>query len=84
MGLGAHLFEALDRATPGNRGRKDRFASATRDRGHRGTSARPLYVTAVGIDERLAAAHVLAMHGDHRVPTLLRRVDQLARGLVWE
>lgn len=45
----------------------------------RGTSLRPLYVTAIGVDVDEAAAHVAAMHGDHRIPTLLRRVDRLSR-----
>jgi deoxyribonuclease V len=46
----------------------------------RGTSTRPLFVTAIGIDPALAADHVRAMHGDHRIPTLLGLVDGLARG----
>jgi deoxyribonuclease V len=45
----------------------------------RGTSAKPLYVTAEGMPYQEAAARVAAMHGEHRVPTLLRQVDQLAR-----
>ncbi len=45
----------------------------------RGTSARPLFVTAVGIDARLAAAAIAAMHGPDRTPTLLRRVDRCCR-----
>jgi deoxyribonuclease V len=36
----------------------------------------------VGIDPREAATLVAGMHGPHRIPTLLRRADQLARGLV--
>lgn len=46
----------------------------------RGGSARPLFVTARGLDPEVAAAGVAAMHGEHRIPTLLRRVDHLARG----
>ena len=45
----------------------------------RGRSAAPLYVTAVGLDVDDAATHVRRMHGDHRVPTLLRRLDHLCR-----
>jgi deoxyribonuclease V len=63
---------------------KTRFASAGPDCGvvevQRGDSDRPLYVTAVGIDPAAAARHVEAMHGEFRIPTLLRRVDALARG----
>ncbi len=82
MGLGAHLFDALGHATPVIGVAKTMFAGTAAAEVSRGGSARPLYVTAAGIDESVAAAHVSAMHGEHRVPTLLRRVDQLARGLV--
>jgi deoxyribonuclease V len=46
----------------------------------RGASARPLHVSAIGIDPREAAARVRAMHGPYRIPTLIRRADALARG----
>ena len=45
----------------------------------RGTSQRPLYVTAAGMKPEIAAAHVLSMHGEYRIPTLLKRADQLCR-----
>jgi deoxyribonuclease V len=45
----------------------------------RGASARPLYVTAIGIDAAHAADGVRRMHGAHRIPTLLTRVDRLCR-----
>jgi deoxyribonuclease V len=48
----------------------------------RGRSRRPLYVTAAGMDAHAAAAAVQSMHGAHRIPTALKRVDRLARGLV--
>jgi deoxyribonuclease V len=48
----------------------------------RGTSSRPLYVTAEGIDVARAAAGVRRMHGAHRIPTILKRVDRLARDSV--
>ncbi len=48
----------------------------------RGRSQRPLWVTAVGVDLHAAAKRVQSMHGVHRIPTLLKRVDQLCRGLV--
>jgi deoxyribonuclease V len=46
---------------------------------HRGRSARPLFVTSAGIEVTLAANLVRDMHGEHRIPTLLRTVDRLAR-----
>ena len=46
----------------------------------RGGSERPLWVTAAGMDPREACARVREMHGAHRIPTLLKRVDALCRG----
>ena len=39
-----------------------------------------LFVTAAGIDVAAAARGLKSMHGAHRLPTLLARVDALARG----
>jgi deoxyribonuclease V len=44
-------------------------------------SGSPLFVTAVGLTLPEAANCIRDMHGPYRIPTLLRRVDQLARGL---
>ena len=46
----------------------------------RGTSARPLWVTAVGMSRDDAATQVAAMAGAARLPEALHRVDRLARG----
>jgi deoxyribonuclease V len=45
----------------------------------RGTSARPLYVTATGMPRADAADLVRRMAGQHRLPDALRRADALAR-----
>jgi deoxyribonuclease V len=45
----------------------------------RGTSARPLYVTAAGMPRADAADLVRHMAGPHRMPDALRRADALAR-----
>ena len=45
----------------------------------RGTSARPLYVTAAGMPRADAADLVRHMAGRHRLPDALRRADTLAR-----
>jgi len=78
-GLGAHLYDALEHTVPVIGVAKTQFAGATAIEVIRGASARPLYVTAIGIDAATAAAHVRDMHGEHRIPTLLRHVDRLAR-----
>jgi deoxyribonuclease V len=79
-GLGAHLYEALGRAVAVVGVAKTRFASAAAEAVVRGSSRRPLFVTAAGMDLADAADRVRRMHGPFRIPTLLRRVDQLCRG----
>jgi deoxyribonuclease V len=45
----------------------------------RGGSAKPLYVTAAGLDPEYAADLVRRMAGPYRLPDALRRVDALSR-----
>ncbi len=45
----------------------------------RGASGNPVFVTAVGIAPDVAARHVRAMAGRHRIPDIVRIVDRLAR-----
>jgi deoxyribonuclease V len=78
-GLGARLHEALGGSIPVIGVAKTRFAGAGGVPVLRGDSRRPLIVTAAGMDAAAAARHVQAMHGPFRIPTLLRRVDQLCR-----
>ncbi len=79
-GLGAHLYEALGRAVPVIGVAKTAFrGSAHALAVCRGSSQSPLYVTAVGTDPNEAARRVQQMAGPHRLPTLLKRVDQLCR-----
>jgi deoxyribonuclease V len=79
-GLGGHLFEALGRSKAVVGVAKSSFATARAYRAvQRGQSQKPLFVTAVGIDLDEVARYVRAMHGEYRIPTLLRRVDQLCR-----
>jgi deoxyinosine 3'endonuclease (endonuclease V) len=48
----------------------------------RGSSARPLYVTAAGLPLDEAAGLLRRMAGRFRLPEALRRVDALSRGAV--
>jgi len=79
-GLGGHLYEALGRTTAVIGVAKSRFAGAD---GAvpvlRGNSNRPLQVTAAGMDVAIAARCIETMHGQHRIPTLLKRADRLSR-----
>jgi len=78
-GLGAHLHRALGGATPVVGVAKNPFRGAPAHEVLRGDSRRPLFVTAIGMPDEEAATLVATMHGPHRVPTLLRLVDQLCR-----
>lgn len=80
-GLGAHLYDALNRATPVIGVAKNPFRQSPHATVlYRGGSSRPLYITAVGIAAIEAANHIAAMHGSHRFPSVLKRVDSLSRG----
>jgi len=82
-GLGAHLFEKLGGAVAVVGVAKHSFAGAVSAAPvRRGESERPLHVTACGMPLEEAEAAVRSMHGGYRIPTLLKRVDQLCRGLV--
>lgn len=82
-GLGAHLHEALGGAVPVVGLAKTSFRGSTfATRVLRGDSLSPLFVTARGIPIAEAEQLVRSMHGPYRIPTLVQRVDHLARGLV--
>lgn len=79
-GLGAYLHELLPDDSVVIGVAKNRF----RDTRHavelfRGNSNRPLFITSIGIDYQSAADHVKSMAGEHRIPTILKTVDRLAR-----
>jgi deoxyribonuclease V len=77
-GLGARLHDALRVPVVGVA--KTSFdGSAFAVTVQRGTSHKPLYVTAAGLDPEEAARAVAGMHGEHRIPTLLAAADRLAR-----
>jgi deoxyribonuclease V len=79
-GLGGHLHSHLRAAVPIVGVAKTAYRGSSFARPVlRGTSARPLFVTARGIELDRAALFVAQMHGSHRIPTLLKHVDGLAR-----
>ena len=80
-GLGARLHEALGMVVVGVAKTPYR-GTVPAARVFRGGSAKPLFVSAIGLGLENAADGVRRMHGDHRIPVLLKRTDQLARGLV--
>lgn len=83
-GLGAHLHHATNKPVVGIA--KTHFSGSKASSVYRGQSTRPLYVTSVSYDigpeDMPLEASIRAMHGDHRLPTMLTRVDNLARGYI--
>jgi deoxyribonuclease V len=81
LGLGGHLYEALDRKIPIIGVAKTNFATIEKHKRLlvRGESARPLFITAIGMDVDLALKYVTSMHGEFRIPTLLKQLDMLTK-----
>lgn len=80
-GLGKYLYDALEQKIPVVGVAKTNFATIERNKKTvlRGQSARPLYVTAVGMDLEEAAAKVESMSGTYRIPDVLKQLDQLTK-----
>ena len=81
IGLGGYLFEALEKKIPIIGIAKNDF-SAYSDKKRavlRGESKTPLYLTAMGIDVDEIKIKLEEMHGNYRIPTLLKKLDQLTR-----
>ena len=78
-GLGMILYDSLDSATPVIGVAKNPFVGLDALEVLRGESENPLYVTAVGVSEPDAARQIQSMAGGFRLPTLLKRADQLTR-----
>jgi deoxyribonuclease V len=79
-GLGKHLYNALKGHSVIIGVAKSRYKhTPAKAAVYRRGSKRALYVTAVGISEAEAHNCITKMHGEHRLPTLLKRVYQLSR-----
>jgi deoxyribonuclease V len=79
-GLGAHLFESLPYSPAVIGVAKNPLKVAD----HfvlilRGRSRKPLFVSAIGCPVDQAARSILGMHGQYRIPTLLKLADHHAR-----
>lgn len=79
-GLGFHLYHKLDEEIPIIGVAKSKFANTpAATEICRGESRNPLYITSIGIPVRDAKNKILSMHGNFRLPTLIKQVDQLCR-----
>ncbi len=78
LGLGGFLYDALSKRIPVIGVAKTHFYSARNviQEVLRGETIRPLYVTSLGVDPKIAAANIQRMKGDYRMPDLLRLLDQ--------
>ena len=81
IGLGGYLYEALDQKYAIIGIAKNEFASPDSQRRDvlRGESKTPLFLTAKGADVDDILPKVKRMHGAYRIPTLLKKLDQLSR-----
>lgn len=81
LGLGGYLYRSLDKKYPIIGIAKNGFASedSLRKTVFRGESKTPLFLTAIGIDTDDIKIKVENMYGAYRIPTLLKKLDQLTR-----
>lgn len=82
-GLGAYIYRALDESIPVVGVAKSMFHGAENfaEKVYRGNSKTPLYITSAGMGIKEAAAHITAMHGPFRMPTIIKYTDRLCRDL---
>lgn len=82
LGLGGYLYNELNGKIPVIGVAKNNFYTLNRLKKEiiRGKSKKPLFITSLGIDLDEAYSKVLEMHGEYRLPTILKRVDLKSRG----
>lgn len=79
-GLGRRLYEAIGGAVAVIGVAKSAFKDTPDTcRILRGKSKTPLFVTAAGLPLSQAKSHILSMHGEHRLPTLIKKADMTYR-----
>lgn len=81
LGLGGHLYNAMEKKIPVIGVAKTPYHGMrhTAKQVLRGNSKNPLYITAVGMELTKATERIRAMHGDYRLPDILKRLDQLTK-----
>ena len=80
-GLGAYVYESIQHKVPVIGVAKRNFHQNLKNVVPvlRGESNNPLYVTAVGTDVQQAAGFVKSMHGEFRLPTVLKELDRITK-----
>lgn len=79
LGLGGHLYHALHGQVPVIGVAKSYFRDTNATAVLRGESKKPLYVTALGIPQKVAAGHIRSMAGPYRMPEVLGVVDRVSK-----
>ncbi len=81
FGLGAHLWKSLDYRVPIIGIAKNSFHNTEKVTTAiiRGVSKKPLYISSIGYDLKLAVKNVKKMKGNYRIPDILKIVDQETR-----
>lgn len=79
-GLGKHLYDALQGTINVVGVAKRPFKDIAREcELYRGASKKPLYITSVGIPLTEAKDYIKSMHGEYRIPALLKQVDRVSK-----
>jgi deoxyribonuclease V len=78
-GLGRHLWKALKCEKIIIGVAKKYFLGSDAIKVFRGKSRRPLFITSAGIEPEVAACLIERMHGENRLPALLKMADSLCR-----
>jgi len=78
LGLGGYLYQELNNKIPIIGVAKKSFHLNKKNVIEicRGKSKNPLYISSVGLDLELASNNILRMHGQYRMPTLLKLLDK--------
>ena len=81
LGLGGYLYEALSKQIPiiGVAKRSFHNTEQVSKEVFKGQSKNPLYVSAIGMDLQKAITIVSQLHGGHRMPTLLKLLDNITK-----
>lgn len=80
-GLGKHLFDTLNGEVSIIGVAKNAYQNISDEYAvFRGASKKPIYVTSMS-DLEAAKQNIINMHGEFRLPTLLKRVDSLCRSV---
>lgn len=83
LGLGGHLYEALNQQIPIIGVAKNPFKNNSKSLYlFRGESSKPLYVTSAGVELEMAKEFIKSMDGNYRIPTFLKLVDSESRKIL--